>query len=174
MTLRSVSLIDYQMTKELLFSGTKRFFSHTQLVRWLIQAFLFLPFWTEHHTESLILYILHILIFYILHIVILYILHIVILYIFYIFYIFFSGKSWQRFWQHPARPLVGLGHDDHGRLRWYDTENFPRDVHRRAVRSCWGPYYRSSGSSHCQQLLHVLLAYAGARITSLARASAFD
>lgn len=78
----------------------------------------------------------------------------------------FAGKSQQRFWQHPARFMVGLSYHDHCRLRRHDTENFYRHVHRRTVCSRRCSNYCSSSSGHCQQLFHVLLAHAGARIIS--------
>lgn len=68
----------------------------------------------------------------------------------------------QRFQQHPPRPVVGTGHNDHRGIRGHGPQDVCRDVCWRALRPGRRADHRPAGTGHRVQLRHVLLPHAGA------------
>lgn len=71
-------------------------------------------------------------------------------------------QSEERLQEHTVGPVVGLGHDDHGRLRRHGAQDVRGHVRGRPLRPGRRTDHRPAGARDRQQLCDVLQSHAGA------------
>lgn len=71
-------------------------------------------------------------------------------------------QSEERLQEHTVGPVVGLGHDDHGRLRGHGAQDLRGHVRGRPLRPGRCANHRPAGARDRQQLCDVLQSHAGA------------